>query len=86
MVNYRLQKLILGVVDNQIKDKSFPIVRDTFERLVKEGATKLQAKKIIGGLLVENIYNILSESKEFDEKKYARDLKTLHYDKADFKE
>ena len=46
--NKRLRKLILEVVDNQIRDLTPPATKETFERLVREGHHPDDARRLIG--------------------------------------
>ena len=45
--NPRLRKLIIEVVENQMRDNNPPITNITFNRLLSEGYTKQQAKEKI---------------------------------------
>ena len=76
-VNYRLKKLILEVVDNQLRDNDPPITKETFNRLVQEGCSKTKAKEMIGSALAIEIYDMLKENKPHDEERYARNLEAL---------
>ncbi|SDG58258.1 hypothetical protein SAMN04244560_02591 [Thermoanaerobacter thermohydrosulfuricus] len=45
MANQNLKRIILEVVNNQIRDNNPPITKVTLERLKKSGYTEQQAKK-----------------------------------------
>ena len=44
MVNLRLKKMILEVVDNQLKANDPPCTKDSYEKLLEEGYSKSEAK------------------------------------------
>ena len=46
--NPHLKAVILEVVDNQLRANKPPETRSTLERLIKEGYSKEEAKKLIG--------------------------------------
>ena len=75
--NPRLKKLILEVVNNQLRANNPPITKETLERLIAAGYSKQQAKERIACVVVEHIYDILHDQKSFDEEKYENDLKHL---------
>jgi len=75
--NPYLKHTILSVVDNQLRDNTPPIARETFERLQTEGYTAKQAKEKIAAILLEEIYEIMTTKKPHDEKSYETRLKTL---------
>lgn len=45
MANLRLKKLILEVVDNQLRDNDPPVVQETFGRLIGMGYSAREAKE-----------------------------------------
>ena len=76
--NPRLKALILEVVDNQINDNNPPITRETMARLQAAGYSEKKAKEMIGSVVVEYIWEIMTKGTEFDVKKYTRALQKLH--------
>lgn len=76
--NPRLKALILGVVDNQIKDNDPPITRETMSRLQAAGYSEKKAKEMIGAVVVEYIWDIMANGADFDVEKYSNDLRKLH--------
>ena len=77
MVNLYLQRAILEVVDNQLRDNEPPETRETFERLLSEGYSKEDAKKLIGSVVVSEIFDILKKGEPYDEERYIKALKKL---------
>jgi tetratricopeptide (TPR) repeat protein len=72
-----LKKQIIKVVDNQIKANDPPCTKKTFIQLQEQGCSKAEAKEMIAEVLLEDIYDILSDGKNFDEKNYELKLKEL---------
>ena len=57
--NPRLQKAIFDVIDNQIKGNDPPETRETFNRLVREGHSKTETRKLIGCAIAVELYDIM---------------------------
>ena len=62
--NPRLRKLIIEVVENQMRDNNPPITNITFNRLLSEGYTKQQAKEKIAVIVTNHIYDTIFPSNE----------------------
>ncbi|MFQ6129654.1 MAG: hypothetical protein ACE5OT_02455 [Candidatus Hadarchaeaceae archaeon] len=77
MVNVYLQRAILEVVENQLRDNKPPETKKTFERLLKEGYSEEDAKKLIGTVVVSEIFNVLKRGEAYDEERYIKALKKL---------
>lgn len=77
MANLRLKKLILEVVDNQLRDNDPPVTREAYDRLMEAGYSIHEAKEKIGAIVAEEIYDIMKKGQSFDEKKYARALEGM---------
>jgi SOS response regulatory protein OraA/RecX len=58
MVNPRLQKAILEVVENQIRENNLPETKRTLDRLLKKGYSKDDAMKLIGRAVLGEIYKV----------------------------
>ena len=58
-VNYRLKATILEVVENQLSMSELPIVRETFDRLCKNGDDAQIAKEKIASVLLGQMYDVL---------------------------
>lgn len=80
MFNPNLKKEILAVVDNQIKENNPPCTKKTYQKLQEQGCSKQEAKEMIASVLLEELYDILSYKKPFNEKKYEEKLNELEND------
>ena len=67
MVNLRLKKTILEVVENQLKANDPPCTKDTYEKLLNAGYSKSEAKEKIAAVVLTEIYDIMKEGQSFDE-------------------
>ena len=82
----RRRRMILEVVENQIRDNDPPETRQTLRRLIKEGFSREGAVELIAAGVVNEIYNVLKQEKNFDRKRFVaalRQLPKLPYDEGD---
>jgi hypothetical protein len=75
--NPRLQKAIFDVIDNQIKGNDPPETRETFNRLVREGHSKTETRKLIGCAIAVELYDIIKHQKPFDRERFVGNLTRL---------
>lgn len=72
-----LRREILKAAENQIRENNPPETKKTLERLQKKGYTRGDALVLIGGVLVTEIYEMLTKEEVFNEKRYTRALRAL---------
>jgi hypothetical protein len=77
MINLRLQKAILEVVENQIRENNPPETKKTRDRLLKAGYSKDDAMKLIGSAVLGEIYKVLKNKEPFDKEGYVKALREL---------
>ncbi len=77
MVNQRLQKTILEVVENQLRENNPPETKKTLDRLLKKGYSRDDAMKLIGSVVAAEIYRILKNHEPFNEERYVKALREL---------
>jgi len=75
--NPRMKKIILGVVDNQLRANDPLETRSTLKRLVEEGYSEKDAKELIGCAVTSEIFDIMKNSEEFDLERYVAALNEL---------
>jgi hypothetical protein len=75
--NPYLKQAILEVIENQLKADDPPETRITFQRLLSEGFSEEDAKIYIGQAVFLEIYCIHKDKKEFNLKRYVRNLLAL---------
>ena len=69
MANLRLKKLILEVVDNQLRENNPPVTKESYDKLIDAGYSAREAKEKIGAIVIEEIYDVMKENQPYDEKK-----------------
>lgn len=72
-----LNKAILEVVDNQIRDSNPTATKDTFDRLIGEGIARDEARRLIGCVVASEIFDILKHLQPYDEDRYVKALRKL---------
>jgi len=77
MANRRLKKIVLEVVENQLRDNNPPITRITFNRLKGLGYSDERSKEMIGAIVVEEIFNVLKKQESFDLNRFTERLSDL---------
>jgi hypothetical protein len=75
--NPHLKAAVMEVVENQIRDNDPPETRQTLERLIVEGITDEDARLYIGQAVCVEIWDIMSNGREFNEDRYLRNLQNL---------
>jgi len=75
--NPHLQESILEVVDNQIRDNNPPESKQTYERLLNEGHSEIEAKKLIGCVVAAEIFYTMKNNEVFNIKRFVASLNKL---------
>ena len=68
---------ILEVVENQLQANDPPEIRQTFDRLLSEGCSEEEAKKLIGCIVSSEIFDVLKKQEPFNPERYAKALHEL---------
>jgi len=79
MYNPRLKQAIISIVKNQLNRNSPPEVRLTLDRLMSENpdCDYDEAVRKIAVILIEEIYEMMKNQRNFDLKKYIKKLNKL---------
>lgn len=75
--NPYLKAAMFEIVDNQMAAGDPPETKETFERLLGEGFSEEDAKKLIGQAICVEIYCIGKNREEFNRERYRRNLRNL---------
>ncbi len=75
--NPRMKKIILEVVDNQLKANEPPETRSTLNRLIEEGYSEKDAKELIACVVTSEIFGVMKNKEEFDHQRYVDALNKL---------
>ncbi len=72
-----LRKAILEAVDNQLRDLDPPETKETFDRLIKEGFTEEEVRRLIGSVIVSELFNVVKQKEPYNEERFVRALREL---------
>ena len=75
--NPRLRAAFLEAVENQLRDNDPPETRRTYERLLREGHSEVEAKDLICAAIAAETYYILKRGETFDHARYVTMLYNL---------
>jgi len=64
--NRHLNKAIMEVVENQLRDQDPPETREIYDRLLSEGFSEKDAKRLIGCVVATEVYYVLKDNQPFD--------------------
>jgi hypothetical protein len=67
----------MRVVDSQLRDNDPPATRETLDRLMQEGLTETEAKKLIRSVAAIEICDIMEKKEPFNYQRYADALERL---------
>jgi len=67
----------MDIVENQLRDNTPPETRQTLERLVAEGQTLENARRLIGCVVSTGIYDVVTQHRPFDQTAYVAALQRL---------
>jgi hypothetical protein len=77
LINDKVKDHIIEIVDNQMRDNEPKCTTEVFEKLVASGYAEDMAKKMIGAVLVEELYYVLKNEELFNEERYRDRLYKL---------
>ena len=72
-----LNAAIMKVVDNQIRDSDPPQTRQTLQRLVADGHSEEEAKRLIACVVSAEIFDVLKQQQPFDLDRFVKGLNNL---------
>jgi len=71
------RKLILEIIDNQIRDNNPPETKQTLDRLISEGFSTEGAKDMIGYVVISEMSDMLKGEETFNEQRFVAALNRL---------
>jgi len=69
--------MILEVVENQMRDGDPPETKQTYDRLVSEGHSDEDAKRLIGCVVAAEVFDILKRQEAFNPERFVQALTNL---------
>jgi hypothetical protein len=73
----QVRKLILEVVDNQIRQGTPPETKQTLSRLINEGHSEREARRLIACVVAAEIFGIWKRRQPYDEARFVAALHAL---------
>ena len=68
---------IIEVIDNQLAANDPPETRQTFDRLLSAGHSEKEAKKLIGCVVMAEIFDVLKKGEPFNLERFIQALNAL---------
>ena len=75
--NPYLKSAILEVVENQLQANDPPETRQAYDRLISEGYSEVEVKKLIGCVVSSEIFDVLKKQEPFNPERFAQALNEL---------
>ena len=75
--NPMLKQAILEVVDNQLRDLDPPETKETYDRLMADGTSDQEARRLIGCVVSSEIFDVLKKQQPFDRDRFIKGLNKL---------
>ncbi len=86
MANIRLKKIVLEIVENQLRDNDPPVTTEAYKKLIGAGYSTREAKEKIGAVVLAEIYDVLKENQPYDEEGYGHALEEMVRQSMDFED
>ncbi|CAK8723365.1 DUF1841 domain-containing protein [Candidatus Electrothrix laxa] len=77
MAKQHMKVAIIEVIDNQLAANDPPETRQTLDRLLSEGHSEKDAKKLIGCVVTAEIFDVLKKGEPFDLERFIQALNAL---------
>jgi hypothetical protein len=71
------QEAIFEIIENQMRDNTPPITKETYTRLKSIGNSHEDAMKLIGCAISVELFEIMSNKQVFNEERYSKNLRNL---------
>jgi len=71
------QRTLLEIVENQLRDSDPPETSQALERLVADGYSNQEAKKLIAAVVAMEIYEVLKHNRSFNRLRFTQALSRL---------
>ena len=68
---------ILRAVDNQLRDATLPEAKESYDRLISEGYSDEETRRLIGAVLTSENHMVLKNGEQYNAERYVRMLHKL---------
>lgn len=72
-----LNKAIMKVVENQLRDGTPPETKQTLDRLLNDGIEEPEAKRLIACVVATEIYDVLKFNQPYNRERFVQALHRL---------
>ncbi|MBL7132039.1 MAG: hypothetical protein ISS45_11690 [Candidatus Omnitrophica bacterium] len=72
-----LKHEILEVVNNQLESLDPPETKQTYDRLIADGISDQEARRLIGCVVSSEIFDVLKQQQPFDNSRFVKALNKL---------
>jgi len=72
-----LRRQMLEVVENQLRDNEPPETRATLDRLVAQGHSASEAKRLIACVVVAEMFHVMKHKQPYDTSRFVAGLRRL---------
>lgn len=72
-----LNKAVMEVVENQLRDRTPPETKQTLDRLLNSGIEEPEAKRLIACVVASEIYNVLKFEQPYNRERFVQALHRL---------
>lgn len=72
-----LAAAILEIVDTQLRERTPPETRQTFDRLMAEGYTPEGARQLLAHVVVREIFSVMARGEHYDQRRFVAALQQL---------
>ena len=76
-VDPHLHAAIMKVVENQLRSNDPPQTQQTFKRLLEDGHSEAEAKRLIACVVSAEIFDVLKKNEPFNLDRFVRGLNHL---------
>lgn len=73
----KLRRQMLEVVENQLRDNDPPETRATLNRLLREGHSASEAKRLIACVVVGEMFHVMKHQRSYDKERFVSGLRGL---------
>ena len=75
--NPQLAAAILEIVDTQLRDRTPPETRETFDRLIDIGYSPEGARQLLAHVVVREIFTVMARGERYDAARFVAALRRL---------
>lgn len=72
-----LRQAMIEIVENQLRDNDPPETAETLRRLMREGHSEVEAKRLIGAVVAAEVYSLLKFREQFNHGRFVAALREL---------